>query len=489
MRTITPRIADFSGGEAIFPVGLMPSKYSVKMQNCHVSERGGVMKIPGYAKVNTVAAPTTLSSGFRYKKSDGTVFDLVAGGGSIYKKNGTALTAIKTGLDASAKVSFTQMNDICIMVNGVDAPMKFDGTTVSNLGGTPPATAFRAHVHKGRVWMPERTNKLLATHSALNNPEDYTTATNAGYIDFKYVLGEGDELVDIKSYIDLIVFVFRNHIVIYSGTNPTSSGDFTIVQKITGVGAVDSDASLELGTDFAIVHPQGVKSLRQVVTTGNLNIQQANLSDKIDLTIQGAIKASTTGRYSIAHYPALGWLLILIDNVVWIYSYKWKAWGRMVGADVFGMFNTDDNKLYLVGTGFLYEYGSAWSLDGAPMEVIWESAWLSFINSAKKVSLKDAEIRFYPGDATTVHMNMRYDLTAGMSENSRDIAIEQAPSLMDQPVTGTWEETMLFDHGKTDPIFVPLFGEGRTAQWILSNSSIDGPLELTEIDMVGEVEK
>lgn len=180
---------NFTGGQAsIFPLNAMPPKYSMRMQNCHITGRGSIGKVPGYEKVNANSINLPLTNGFEFRKSDGTTIMLAAGSGNIYKHEANgSLTAIKQGLGPGANVSFTSINDICIMANGVDAPMKYDGAAVSALGGTPPAKGSIPHVHKGRVWLLDK-DAMMAYYSALDAPEDWTTAQNAGYIDFKFMV-------------------------------------------------------------------------------------------------------------------------------------------------------------------------------------------------------------------------------------------------------------------------------------------------------------
>src|SRR4030067_574335 len=334
------------GEASIFPMTAMPPRYALKMQNVYISENGGVKNVPGYAKINTSSAGAQLLSGFEFKKNDGSV--------------------------------------------------------VANLGGSPPATAFKAHVHKGRVWMIERLNKLLATYSALNNPEDYTTANNAGYMDFKFLLPEGEELLDIITYIDLLVFFFKNYIAIYSGTNPTSSGDFALVQLIKGAGIAATDMAQMSGTDCIFLSQSGVKTLKQVVTTGDLNIGDA--SEALAPVLRSEI--ANASRFAATHYPKLGWLLLLIGSTVWIYQYTYKAWVRMVGADVLGMFGTTDGRLYLCGTGFLYQYDSGKTFAGVNIKWIWETAWLTLAKGLKAF-LKLMEVITFPDTETTVNVQLR----------------------------------------------------------------------------------
>lgn len=472
---------NFTGGEmsAVLPVTKLPPKYAVRLQNCHVSENGGIAKIPGYAKVNTTSVEKKLTTGFEFKKNDGTTQILSAGEGTIYKEGaGGELTAIKTGLNTSAKVRFASTGTLCIMCNGVDAPMKYNGTTVSALGGTPPATAFLPHVHKGRVWLLERTNKMLATHSALNNAEDYTTANDAGYLDFKFTLRKGDELLGIKSYVDLIVFWFRNHIAIYSGTNPTSSGDFALVQLIEDTGIVETDAALALGAELPFVTKTGIKTLKQVVTTGSLNM--GNLSERIDPTLQAEIKANTDNIYAVAHCKDRAWLMFLINDMVRLYSYTWKAWARMVGADVYGMFTTSAGEVYLCGDGYLYKYNSGWTFAGVKPSEIWETGWVPLSKSGVTIYPKTAEVSNLPGAIATVKFQLGYDWNI-FSDNDREFTLEPMPSLMDTEVTDIWDNVFLLDHDRYVPTKFPVFGGGKTAKFIFTNTSDLGPIELNQI--------
>lgn len=473
---------EYIGGEAsIFPFSKMPPKYSILMQNCHVSERGGIAKIPGYEKLNSTTVTVTLKNGFEFKKSDGTSQVLCAGGGKIFKLSGGELSEIHAGLDGSAKVFFTQMNDICIITNGVDAPLKYDGTTVSALGGTPPSTAIKAHVFKNRAWMNDATDKMKATHSALDNPEDYTTADDAGYIDFKFILPEGDELLDIQTYIDLIVFIFRNHIVIYSGSNPTGSGDFAIVQIFNKVGIVGAECAISVGDDLAFYHDSGIKSFKQVVTSGSLNLK--NISENTDPTLRDITSPSV---FSTAHYPKQGWLMFLINTTVWLYSYTWKAWARMVGADVNGMFSSADGKtLYLCGTGFLYQYGSTYAFAGNNIDMIWDTAWLRFDKAGRKFYPKFMDLVTYPHGETTIDFYQRFDLNNAIADSVSSFTvapdnITYIDSVLD------WDAIDPFDEILRAENRIPLFGGGRTMLMRFRNQS-DVAVEINDMTIHGEL--
>lgn len=488
-------INDFSGGENyLFPNLAMPPRFSGQLQNCHVSPRGGIAKIPGFVKVNDVAVNEVLRTGFEFRSSTGVVKKLVAGSGTIYTANddGT-MTAIKNNLDVSAIVSFVQFKDLTIIMNGVDPPMKYDGATVTNLVGQKENTLLKKpHVHKGRVWAVDSTDKMSAFHSALNAAEDWTSADNAGYLDFRYVLPQGDELLDIKSFVDLLVFIFRNHIAIYAGSDPTSGGDFLLTQIIHGNGAVASNCSYSLGMDLFFLQREGLRSLRQAVTVGNLNIN--NVSKPITPSLQAEISLNTADVYSICQYRKNSWLMMLVNSRVFIYSYEWKAWAHMSIPEpiegeedrrVFGMFTTSDGDVYLCGNGYLYKYGVGYSFAGSNMPMWWETGWMNLSRSPMKDHPRLAEITCYPGTIMDINMDLAFDFSASMQENFCTITTSPAPSLLDLPVSDIWDNSFYMDTSEYPPIRIPLFGEGKTVKFICSMSNTKGPLEINQIIIQG----
>lgn len=474
-------INDISGGESfVHPYTNMPPKHSLLMQNCHISDRGGIRQIPGYAKVHESSCAAKLTSGFEFRKSNGNAQILCAGEGKIFKLDSGSLTEIKSGLNDTAKVEFSQINDTVIMCNGVDDPLKYDGTTVASLGGSPPATAFKAHLHKNRIWMIERADKMLATHSALNNGEDYT-GEGSGYIDFKYVLKQGDELIDIVSYLDLLVFFFRNNIAIYSGSTPSGiNSDFSLVQLISGVGMCKPGTLANWGSNMGFLYDSGIKTLKQAFNAGSLNAE--DLSKNIDPVLTGFIdSAMAGGNFAAAHYPKYGWLLFLVGNTVFVYSYIWKAWGRIVGADINGMFTTASGSLYLCGTNYLYRYDSGWSFGGTDPVMRWDTAWLRLSGSGYYIYPKLIEFVIYPGVSADLTMQVQYDLRETDTKNASTFSIE--------PDVTTFDSIEDFD--SADPVDMqsfsemrfPIFGRGRIMKLILEKSSPGGPIEIGGINI------
>ncbi len=516
-------LSDFTGGEASkFPLLGMPPKFSLKMQNCHLSPRGAPAKINGDRKVNNVAETGIIfKNGFKFVKTDGTVYYLVAGGGKIFRMDPSAntLTVIHSGLNATAKVRFSTINDICIMTNGVDVPLKTaDAATVSVLGGTPPATSFKTIVHGGHVWHIERNNRLLATASDLNSPEVYAGGT-AGVLDFKFILKTGDELLDVATFIDLIVFYFRNHIVIYSGTNPSGAGtdQMVKVQLIRELGVIGTDLIMDLGTQQMFLAGSGFKTLKQVVTTGKMN--RDNVSEFIDPELVSEIASATS--FATAHFEQRSWIMVFIDEKIRIYDYLHKAWGRYYKPGIQGLFGTDDGEVYICGTEHIYRYGlpNDWGINleidgsgGNDMEMLWEGAWIRGTKRGDKIYPKDMEISTRPGAIVTLTCDVYYDLKPAHIDDQIEFDTDYNVDLMDTARADVWDgacsvgghsamdkceaaggvwtpssDPFLMDHGEFEKQLVPMFGGGEVFKMRWRNSSKLGPIEINEKRINAEV--
>ncbi len=476
------RLPQLNGGEAsIYPPQQWPIKFSALMQNCWINERNNIAKIPGYSKVNAVPVGSYLDAGHEFVKTNGDKHILVSGDGSIYRLNQATNefgNANKTGLDPGI-CQYTTFSDRCIVSNGSNSPLKtLDGITFDLLGGNPPTTTFKTHAHKGRIWFLERADKMLASHSALNDPD-----TQEGFIDFRYVLKKGDELVDSFTYIDLHVFLFKNHVAIYSGSTPsdalnTNNIDYQLIQLIEGVQVIGTGTAQGLGNDTPFLTKDGVKTFKQIIATGSLNVN--DLSYGIDSDLKQSI--DNPSELASAHYPRLGWYLLKIDETIRIFDYVKNTWSRIVGADCNGMFTTQDGKLYFVGNaGYLYEYGipGVWGFAGVDPEFIWRLGWLSLSRSGTKVSPKFIELLAYCTEAVTLEMATAYDLGNAMTNSTFDIAltpsgITQVDAAADFDAIDPFDEIMFQQYRNM------LFGRGRMMQMQFSNTS-DKYIELADI--------
>jgi hypothetical protein len=191
-----------------------------------------------------------------------------------------------------------------------------------------PAILGKTHVHKNRLWAADGNNNTFAWCSALMDPTDLISYENAGYIDFSYMLPMGERLMDISTHIDYIVYWFTDNILIYGGTTPVGvSADFGLAQHIKQIGVVGPNAIIHNEADSAFISPHGIKSLRQVVTTGNMEIK--DVSENINPDLVAALGRNMDGIYSVVHSPRLACYLFLVGDTIYVLSYRYGAWSRI----------------------------------------------------------------------------------------------------------------------------------------------------------------
>jgi hypothetical protein len=167
---------------------------------------------------------------FRAYKSDGTKVTLFAHNTTLYKVDEVtgALTAIKTGLSASATTyRFTKVNDVIYYVNGFDGYRKWDFTTESQVNATNYTLICS---HKGLVFLAGGADPNAVFFSNFGIYETFTS-TDFVYADAPKT---GDPVVALASLNGYLLIWTRNNKFILSGDdNATFSVDTAPDQKGT----------------------------------------------------------------------------------------------------------------------------------------------------------------------------------------------------------------------------------------------------------------
>ncbi len=107
---------------------------SPDMLNMNIDERGALNKRTGYERVFAESLGNGAINGlYEYRKTDGSVYFLMAHGTKLYliPDNGLQPISLYTGL-ADQQVSFFTMNNKCYLLDGAHY-LEFDGTTVKEI--------------------------------------------------------------------------------------------------------------------------------------------------------------------------------------------------------------------------------------------------------------------------------------------------------------------------------------------------------------------
>ncbi len=290
--------------------GTLTLPFLLEAENVFFELDGGPHKIGGTTKLNS----STINSGdeirgmvdFWRQGTAGapTQQRVLYSGTKIYADaaNGT-FSSIKTGLEDDKVPCFTVFNDKLIMSSDstVDVPMTYDGTNVTNLGGTPPAFSFSC-VHKNHLFaagVASLPSRLY--YSKTLDAADWTDTTS-GYIDIDP--NDGDRITGIASYKDnLWVFKgpYKGSIHRIAGSANTGSDSWSRITFVDKLGAISHNTIFKFGDDLGFMWSDGsIRSLKATSAYGDFN--QATLSRPIAQYIKNHVNLTYLHRAWAATY-------------------------------------------------------------------------------------------------------------------------------------------------------------------------------------------
>jgi len=132
----------------------------------------------------------------------------------------------------------TTGQQLLVLCNGIDAPAKYNGTDVTNLGGSPPSTGNFPTPWQGKLWMASGT---LVHYSANSDCEEW--GTGAGNISI--YRGYDGNLTGLSAFANNLIFFKRNSIYRMS---PNTGFDLPNIRNVSSViGCVNHNTIREGG--------------------------------------------------------------------------------------------------------------------------------------------------------------------------------------------------------------------------------------------------
>lgn len=179
-------INSFHGGMnlSVNPLLLKPYEASLA-KNVELSEIGTLKKATGYALLKAlgttpISEVKTLYSFYKIESSGITRFLLAEWNNALYKYDFStnSWVQIATGINTSEPSTWITYRNLAIRFNRNDVPKKFDGNTLSNLGGNPPQGKY-AVVYKERVYVAGVAPNFSTLYwSDIGNPEAWNPNSN-----------------------------------------------------------------------------------------------------------------------------------------------------------------------------------------------------------------------------------------------------------------------------------------------------------------------
>ena len=278
------------------------------------------------------------------------------------------------------------------MVNGTDAPLKYNGTTVSTMTLTGPTAANVVGVfaYKSRSYFWEENDQSF-WYSALNTMGGTLTEFELGKLG-----GVEGYLVTMTSWTrdggdgmdDLAVFIYSTGVVVvYQGSDPGSADTWALVGVYRIAAPIGRRCTLKYAGDVVVITRDGYVSLSEVISG-----RKPSVSDKIrDAVKAAAVSYGGNTGWQPVTFDAAGFALFNVpttttESAQHVINLQTGAWCRFTGwnARCWGVYNDllyfggSDGQIYKAWTG-TSDAGSAIILDAVPA-----------FNSFRSANLKQA---------------------------------------------------------------------------------------------------
>lgn len=382
-----------------------------------------------------------------------------AAGANIYDTTsaGAVGAAVVSGL-TSARWQHTNISTaggyFMYLVNGVDSPRLYDGTTwVTITGVSVPAitgvtTTGLIHVNlwKNRIFFTEK-NTLKVWYLPTSSIGGAASA-----IDFTSLFTEGGYLMGMATWTidagygmdDHAVFVTsQGQIAVYRGTDPSAAATFALVGVYSAGSPVGRRFFTKYGSDLLIISQDGLIPLSKLLMSSRVNTD-TSLTDKIQQAMNASvITGGTLFGWEVHDFPRNNMVILNVPaSSTTVYQYVMNsitgAWCRFLGwnAQCWGMYNEE---MYFGVSGRVCKAFSGTSDNGLSIAGNVTQAFSYFgSNTSLKRFLLARPILYADNPAVGVSFGMAIDFDTNATLNS--------PTFSSLGTTGIWD-TSLWDVG------------------------------------------
>lgn len=214
---------DFSGGMVYrHSQGRLQPNEVQWLENFEINELNYAIQRGGFLRLNASALPGPIQGVYCHQDQAGALHLIVVCGGAVYAMafDGSTTTLV-SGLSAatSTRVQFVPSGNLLILLNGVDAPQKYDPTagTVTPLGGSPPVAAAGAMYFQHLFLTGVPGEPLRVYHSETGDIEDGYAAKNHF---FDVAVGDTSENLAFVALDNELILGKRRSITAIRGYDP-----------------------------------------------------------------------------------------------------------------------------------------------------------------------------------------------------------------------------------------------------------------------------
>ena len=453
--------------------------------------RGGQSKTTGFSLYYNTASANKITGLYRYIQSGGTSLFLYSQTTKVYKLVAGTPTDIGATIDSGAYTHFETALDKCIICDGVNTPVTYDGASVASLGGTPPSGARQSLWYQNRLWI----------FSASSNPS-LVYYSDAGTIGAGYAanfvqcdVNDCQKIVSINKYfipgtLEPVILVTKERsagVIIGDGS---TGNPYTYVRTNQDTGGSSFRSAVQFGSDVAYLSPRGVTSYKTDSTF--VNLQYTYLSERVrpDFQSLNATALST----SMAWYD---WKKTRISfavpeagkstpNVIWHFDTRLNCWYKerwYTGQDCTASFIDSDGTWYHGDSnGKIYNHGSNYNFNNYPINAFYKTGYMDFGDPSLFKHIRQARMMIRGNGTYNVGVStkLNYGISTGTSHN-----IQTASGAYTWG-SFTWGS---FTWGAA-PIRFPKFfpgGDFQNIQLIITQSGLDESLDIFELEFITEI--
>jgi hypothetical protein len=481
----------------------MDSKFALEASNCVIDKFGRVGARKGWVKANASANADLSTSNVEcigeLVQNDGTRTVLAAGGGYLFKFDGTDLVTLTYGGGAVAPTItennwlFTQLNGIAIFFQRGYDPLIYDPAVSTSAfrrlsehasyTGTVPLANCAVSAY-GRIWCADTTtDKNTVTWSDIISPVLWT-AGSAGTLNLVSVWPfGGDEIVALAAHNGFLVVFGTKQTLIYSGADDPSN---MALSDSLSVGCAARDSVQTTGSDIIFLSDTGVRSLTRTIQEKSAPLR--TISRNVNNDIQSYLDAETAGNHIKSIYsPIDDFYLITFPTSNAMYCFDMRTpledgssrattW---VGMNPKAFCYSKNRVLYVGKAGYLGEY-SGYLDDAAQYRLAYYTSWLDFGNPIAISILKKIIMTLFGTLNQTVVYKWGFDYVTGQSARPTVVTDTTAPSEYNISEYGIGEYTRNL---VVKTLGLPASGSGRVVQVGLEVQINGYPISLQRVDV------
>lgn len=395
------------------------------IENFQPSRRGGLQKVKGFSEFHDLG--TGVIRGLaKYRKSTGTNELLAMFDGGLYRVSAGSGTLISSGFSSTNYVDMKMASDYMVICDGTTVPKIYDGSTVANLGGSPPDDARQTLYTQNRLFIfSDTVNPSLVYYSDAGDIQ-------AGYASnfIACDINDGQKITSITNVfipgqLEPVILVGKESSVGVITGDGTLENPFTYIKINADVGITGFRQTVQYGQNVAYLTRQGVTSYRTDLE--NVNLRYTFISEKVRDKFTALDSVSIKDAHCWHDYKnrRISWAVPeagkTTPNVIWHFDTEFMSWYKeryATGQDITAACVDENGDLYHGDSnGKIYLHNEDYNFNDQPINAYFVTDYLDFSASQNKKRIKEAKVTMKGNGSYSVGVSSKLDFGTRNGKN------------------------------------------------------------------------